>query len=187
MSKIAAIIGRLLIGFLFIASGIGKLINPAIPAEMLAAAGLPANFAIPVAVFELVAGLCLAAGFAVRLVSVLLAVFTAGTVLFFHNRFADPAQGIEALKNLAIIGGLALAFAHSQMWSHYYSIRTARSGELATRDAELRVHEAELRAARAEATAEAVRSGTPAPTYADGPVDGYSGSTVRRRNRWFDW
>lgn len=187
MSKIAAIIGRLLIGFLFIASGIGKLMNLSIPASMLASASLPTNLAIPVAVFELVAGVCLAAGFAVRLVSVLLAIFTAATILFFHNRFTDPVQGYEALKNLAIIGGLALAFAHSQMWGHYYSIKNARSGELATRDAERRAHEAELRAARAEATAEAVRTGTTAPVYGDTHSDGYVDTPVRRRNRWFDW
>lgn len=187
MSKIAAIIGRLLIGFLFIASGIGKLMNLSIPVAMLAGAGLPMSFTLPVAVFELVAGLCLAAGFAVRLVSALLAVFTAATILFFHNRFTDPAQSFEALKNLAIIGGLALAFAHSQMWSHYYSIKNARSGELATRDAERRAHEAELRAARAEATAEAVRNGTTAPVYTDTHTDGYVETPVRRRNRWFDW
>jgi putative oxidoreductase len=187
MSKIAAIIGRLLIGLLFIASGIGKLMNLSIPAAMLAGAGLPTNLALPVAVFELVAGLCLAAGFAVRLASALLAVFTAATILFFHHQFNDPAQGFEALKNAAIIGGLALAFAHSQMWSHYYSIKTARSGELATRDAERRVHEAELRAARAEATAEAVRTGIPAAPYTDTHTDGYVETPVRRRSRWFDW
>jgi putative oxidoreductase len=186
MSKIAAIIGRLLLGFLFIASGIGKLMNLSVPEAMLTSASLPANLALPVAVIELVAGLCLAAGFAVRLVSILLAVFTAATILFFHNRFADPQQGFEALKNLAIIGGLALAFAHSQMWSHYYSMKTARSGELAHRDAERRVHDAELRAARAEAHAEALRTGSPAPTYADGS-DAYVETTTRRHNRWFDW
>jgi putative oxidoreductase len=187
MSKIAAIIGRLLLGFLFIASGIGKLMNLSIPAAMLAGAGLPANLALPVALFELVAGLCLAAGFAVRLVSLLLAVFTAGTILFFHNRFTDQMQAFEALKNLAVIGGLFLAFAHSQMWGHYYSLRNARDGELATRDAERRVHEAELRAVRAEAHAEALRTGTPAPVYADTTSDGYVEAPVRRRSRWFDW
>jgi putative oxidoreductase len=186
MSKIAAIVGRLLIGILFILSGIGKLMDIGAAAAYMGSHGLPPSFALPIGVFELVAGLCLAAGFAVRLVSVLLAVFTAGTILFAHNRFTDPAQAMEALKNLAIIGGLALAFAHSQMWSHYYTMRTVRRGEVATRDAEQRVHEAEIRAARAEAAAEAIRTGAAAPTYADTNHDGVADTRVGRR-RWFDW
>jgi len=187
MSKIAAIIGRLLIGLLFIATGIGKLMDVGATAGVLSSAGLPGGLALPVGLFELAAGLCLAAGFAVRLASVLLAVFTAGTILFFHNRFTDAAQAIEALKNLAIIGGLALAFAHSQMWSHYYTLRTARRGEVATRDAEQRVHEAELRAARAEALAEATRTGVAAPAaYVETTHDGVVDHRIGRR-RWFDW
>lgn len=191
MSKIAAIIGRVLIGILFISSGFSKLMDLGGTSAMLAKTGLPANLALPVALFELLAGLCLAAGFAVRLVSLILAVFTAGTILFFHNRFTDPAQAVAALKNLAIIGGLALAFAHSQMWGHYYNLRTTRRSETATLDAERRIHEAELRAARAEATAEAVRT-TPAGThaethYVDTNGNGVPDTAVRRRNRWFDW
>ncbi len=187
MSKIAAIIGRLLIGLLFIASGIGKLMDVGGTAAMMAKTGLPDNLALVVGLFELVGGLCLAAGFAVRLVSVLLAVFTAGTILFFHNRFTDPVQAIAALKNLAIIGGLALAFAHSQMWSHYYTLRTTRRSEAATLEAERRVHEAELRAARAEATADAVRTAPAGTRAVDLDGDGLADTTVRRRNRWFDW
>jgi putative oxidoreductase len=186
MSKIAAIVGRVLIGLLFIVTGISKLLYVSEPVALLARAGLPTSFAIPVGVFELVAGACLALGFAVRLVAALLAVFTAATILFFHNRFTDPAQAFEALKNLAIIGGLALAFAHSHMWWHYYSMRATRRGELATRDAEQRIHEAELRAARAEARAEAVHSGPSGTGYVDTNGDGVADTRTRRR-RWLDW
>lgn len=193
MSKIAAIIGRVLIGILFIASGISKLMDVGRAASDLASAGLPPGLAIPVGLFELIAGICLAAGFAVRITAVLLAVFTALTVLFYHNRFTDPAQAFAALKNLAVIGGLALAFAHSHMWYHYYSLRTARRGEVATRDAEQRAHEAELRAARAEARAEAVTTHAqgahvaPGHAYVDTNGDGVPDSRLARRRRWLDW
>ncbi|MEW9855006.1 DoxX family protein [Novosphingobium sp. M1R2S20] len=191
MSKIAAIIGRVLIGILFIASGISKLLDINGTNTMITSVGLPDGLAVPVALLELIGGLCLAAGFAVRLVAIILALFTAATILFFHNRFTDPNQAVAALKNLAIIGGLALAFAHSQMWWHYYSIRTAREGELATRDAERRVHEAELRAARAEAAAEAVSAtvATAAPeTHLHTNTAGeHSTHVATNRRRWFDW
>jgi putative oxidoreductase len=183
MSKIAAIIGRILIALIFVLSGIGKLMDVSGTETMMTGAGLPGGLAIPTGLFELIAGLCLAAGFMVRLVSVLLAVFVALAILFFHHDLTDPVQQIAALKNLAIIGGLFLAFAHSQMWSHYYAISRERRGELAARDAEARVHEAELRAARAEGRAEVTGHGH-AGTVVDVDRDDYP--EVRRR-RWFDW
>lgn len=189
MSKIAAIIGRILLALLFIFSGASKIVNLAGTEQMIVDAGMPGGLALPVAVFEIVAGLCLALGFMVRLVAIVLIVFTAATILFFHNRFTDPVQGVMALKNLAVMGGLFLAFAHSQMWSHYYHIKTERQGELAVRKAEERAREAEMRAARAEATAES-RPVTPTPTstttYADVDGDGVP-ERVSRRRRWFDW
>lgn len=195
MSKIAAIIGRILIALIFIFSGAGKLADISATETMIVAAGLPSGLAIPTGLFELLAGLCLAAGFMVRLVAVLLAGFTALTILFFHAQFGDPMQRVMALKNLAIIGGLALAFAHSQMWSHYYAITRERRGEIAARDADARVREAELRAARAEARADALAQGQTAAAYEPRTVvtdvnhDGVP--EVRRagwRNRrWFDW
>lgn len=157
MSKIAAIIGRLFLGLLFVLSGAGKLMDLSGTNAAIEAVGLPGGLAVITAVFELVAGLLLMAGFMVRLVSILLFGFVALTILFFHNQITDPIEGQMALKNLAIMGGLLLAFAHSQMWSHYYSIKKTRKGELATQDAERRAHEAELRAARAEGRADAAK------------------------------
>jgi len=202
MSKIAAIIGRILLALIFILSGAGKLMDVTATETMIAGAGLPGGLAIPVGLFELLAGLCLAFGFMVRLVSALLIVFTAATILFFHSNFVDPMQQIAALKNLAMIGGLMLAFAHSQMWGHYYAITRERRGEMVARtadekarDAEVRVHEAELRAARAEAKAEVLGTApvgtvtaTPSyttPSYIDRNGDGVVG--VGGRRRWFDW
>jgi putative oxidoreductase len=191
VSKIAAIIGRILIALIFIFSGAGKLMDIGGTETMMVAAGLPSGLAIPTALFELLAGLCLAAGFMVRLVAVLLAGFTALTILFFHAQVGDPLQRIMLLKNLAIIGGLALAFAHSQMWSHYYAIRSERRGELAARTSEERVRDAELRAARAEARADALERGGPATAYEPRTVvtdvNGDGIPEVRRRRRFFDW
>ena len=187
MSKIAAIIGRILIAFIFIVSGITKLTQVAGTEQMLQSAGLPGGLAIPVGAFELIVGAMLAIGFAVRLASLLLFVFVGLTIIIAHSQVTDPMQAAMAMKNLAIMGGLLLAFAHSQMWSHYYAIDRERKGELAARDAERRAHDAELRAARAEALAEARRGAPRGGGSRDG--DGYPDTTVdvRRRRRWFDW
>lgn len=191
MSKIAAIIGRFLIALIFVISGASKLMDISSTETMIVAAGLPGGLAVPVGLFELLAGLCLAAGFMVRLVSVLLAVFVAATILFFHNKFTDPMQQVMALKNVAIIGGLALAFAHSQMWSHYYAITRERRGELEARNAEERIRDAEMRAARAEARADAIADERAAPTYVETTPhtvgDDYGRPGLTGRRRWFDW
>jgi putative oxidoreductase len=112
----------------------------------------------------------------------MLAVFTAFATLFFHNQFTDPVQGAMAMKNLAIIGGLLLVIAHSQMWWSYDAIRRARrddrvatkathDSESRVRDAEARAHEAELRVARLEGAISAT----------DGPV---AEDVVTTRSGW---
>jgi len=143
MSMIAALIGRILLAVIFIVSGIGKIIDPAPAAGMLSSVGLPANMALGVGIFELVAGLLLAIGLMTRLVSIVLFAYVGATILFFHNALADPAQQVNALKNLAIMGGMLMVFAYGQMrWS--YDHWRARD----------QVRKAELRAARAEGKAE---------------------------------
>lgn len=143
MSMIAALIGRILLAVIFIVSGIGKMIDPAPAAGMMAAAGLPANMAMEVGVFELVAGLLLAIGLMTRLVSIVLFVYIGLTILFFHNALADPAQQVNALKNLAIMGGMLMVFAYGQMrWSYDHWRSRAK------------LHETEVRLAHAEGKAE---------------------------------
>lgn len=169
MSTIAAVIGRILLAIIFIMSGLGKLFDPLTTAGMLDAAGLSPGLAVPVGAFELLAGVALALGLMTRLVAVLLFVYTGLAILFFHNRFTDPFQLNQAFKNLAIMGGLLLVFAHSQMWWSWDRMRRDRRSALAVRDAERRgddavlaaerrAHEAELRAARAEGLAEGTHS-----------------------------
>lgn len=196
MSTIAAVIGRILLAVLFIFSGIGKIMDVAGTEAMITGVGLPSGLAIPTAAFEVLAGLALALGLATRLVSTLLFVFTAFATLFFHHKFSDPMQLIQALKNLAIMGGMLMVFAHSQMWWSWDTMRRERKGLHAVQsaqrerdetaiEAERRVHEAELRAARAEGRAEAAQ-GTVA---VDAParmvdVDGDGVPDVPKRRWW---
>lgn len=150
MSTFLGFVGRVLLALLFLVSGIGKIADIGGAAALLSSAGLPANFAWPVALFELVAGLALLFGMLTRLVSLLLAAFCLATAFFYHNNFVDPLQAAMLLKNLAIAGGLlCLCALDSLRWS-YDAVRERRLHELAVRDAEARTHDAELRAARAE-------------------------------------
>ncbi len=171
MSLIAAVIGRLLLALIFIVSGLQKLVDPSAAAQALQAANLPATFALPTGIFELVAGLLLAVGLMTRLVSILLVGFVALTILFFHNQFTDPAQGVQAIKNVAIIGGLLMTFAYGQMRGSYDYLRTERQ-----------VGRAQLRAAHAEGVAEGART---APHFVTAEVDPNAVPEVRPKRRWF--
>ena len=154
MSMIAALIGRILLAVIFIVSGIGKVMDPAPAAAMLSGVGLQASWALPVGIFEIAAGLLLVIGLMTRLVALALFVYVGLTILFFHSAWTDPAQQVNALKNLAIMGGMLMVFAYGQMrWS--YDHWRARD----------QVRKAELRAAHAEGKAEgATAAAQPATT-----------------------
>ena len=173
MSAIVAFLGRLMLAALFVLSGIPKIMDPSGTAQMLASKSLPASLAMPTGIFEVVAGLLLALGIMSRLVSLLLAGFTLLTVFFFHNDFGDPMQAAQALKNVAIAGGLLVVFAYGHMRWSYDHMRATRRGEVVAADATARAHDAELRAARAEGRAEA--AGVPLTDVDERPA----------KRRWF--
>jgi putative oxidoreductase len=199
MSTIAAVIGRILLAVIFIVSGAGKLTHVPATEATIVAHGLPSGLAIPTGIFELVAGLCLVFGVMTRLVSVLLAGFIVLTVPFFHSNFADPMQFNIALMHLAMIGGMFLVSAHSQMWWSWDRMRAERRGEIAARRAEIDAREADLRAARAEGVAEGTRTAPVGarPVVVDEPVarpatvpgtvvaDVDAGGVPEVRRRWF--
>lgn len=156
MSMLAVFIGRLFIAVIFIVSGINKLIHVSDTSAMIASAGLPGGLAIPVGLFELIAGVCIALGIAARLWSILLAGFVLATILFFHREVTDPVQAMAAMKNLAIAGGLLCLFGYGHTRWSYDALRQRRRDELTAHETQQRASEAELRAARAEGRAEAV-------------------------------
>ena len=103
-----AVVGRVLIGVLFLMSGLSKLAAPAAVQGYIASVGLPAPviaFAVAVAV-EVLGSLLLIAGVRTRFVAAGMTVFTLATALAFHNNFADQNQMIHFMKNIAIMGGL---------------------------------------------------------------------------------
>ena len=72
----------------------------------------------PTALVEVVGGAMLVLGWKARWAALALAVFTVAATLVFHAYWSVPAdqvmnQQIHFMKNLAIVGGLLLVFAHS--------------------------------------------------------------------------
>jgi putative oxidoreductase len=104
----AALLGRLLLSAIFLASGIAKLGDPAGTKAYIAMAGLPIpSLAYLVAVVvECGGGLALLLGFHARGGAAVLAVFAVVTALTFHADAGDQNQIVNFMKNLAIAGGL---------------------------------------------------------------------------------
>jgi putative oxidoreductase len=104
----AATLGRLLIGLLFLLSGLGKLSAPAGTIAYIASSGLPLpelGYAMALIV-ELGLTTLFILGYRTRLVAVVLGLFTIVTALAFHHPLSDQNQFIHFFKNISIAGGM---------------------------------------------------------------------------------
>jgi putative oxidoreductase len=119
------LVGRILLGVLFLPAGLMKLTGFAGTAGYIASAGLPlpevgAALAI---IIEIGGGAALIAGYRTVLAAQVLAVFTLVATVCFHNFWAMPAdqafvQQLMFFKNIAVVGGLLVLAAHGAgAWS----------------------------------------------------------------------
>lgn len=122
----ALLAARLLLAFLFFASGLSSLGNIAGAVDYFSSLGLPAPsfLAWAVALFELAAGALIVIGFQTTAAALLLAAFCVATAFIGHYGQGgdDPTlalmHGQALMKDLAIAGGfLALAVAGAGAWS----------------------------------------------------------------------
>jgi putative oxidoreductase len=112
------LIGRILIGWIFVQSSLGKLMDINAFAASLGRNGVPEPtlFAYIGALVEFLGGLALLTGLATRYAAVLMILFVIVATLISHRywQFADAAQRhaqeINFYKNLAIIGGILCLF-----------------------------------------------------------------------------
>lgn len=106
--SIAVAVGRVMIAAIFLASGFGKLTDPAGTIGYISSAGLPLPelaYATAVAV-ELLGGVLLVIGYRTRIAAWALAGFTVAAAFGFHLQFADQNQFLHFFKNMAMAGGL---------------------------------------------------------------------------------
>lgn len=100
--------GRLLIGGIFLMSGLSKIPASAGIMAAISGAGLPfAPLGLVISlIVEIGLGFLLLVGYRVRPVALALAIWCIVTAIFFHRNFADQSVMIQFLKNLMIAGGL---------------------------------------------------------------------------------
>lgn len=114
-----ALVGRILLATLFMASGAGKLMDLSGTAGHMTEQGIPAaqTLALIAAFAEIAGGLSLLAGFLTRIGALGLIAFMIPTTLLLHDFWTFEGQEqrmqmVNFLKNLAIMGGLVLLVAY---------------------------------------------------------------------------
>lgn len=106
-----AMVGRMLIGLLFVFSGVGIVLNGVdTMVGMIESRGLPmaALLAWVVVAVKIVAGAALMLGYRTRDAAMALLIFTGLATLLYHLDLED----INLLKNLAIMGGLLYVYVY---------------------------------------------------------------------------
>ena len=111
LRKHGAIVGRMLIGLLFVFSGIG-IVNNGVEgfSGMIDARGLPMAVLLAwiVIAVKIVAGVCLIIGYRTAYAALALLIFTGLTALLYHLDLND----MNLFKNLAIMGGLLYVYVY---------------------------------------------------------------------------
>jgi putative oxidoreductase len=106
------VIGRVLLGLMFLISGLNKIADPAGTHHYMTLMGMTwmtTVFYLGAVVVELAGSLSLLLGYRTRIGGWMLFLFMIPTTLIFHTHFADPNQMIHFLKNLSVMGGLLYA------------------------------------------------------------------------------
>jgi putative oxidoreductase len=110
------LIGRILLGWIYLQSGWGKMSDIPGFAAKIANRGLPQFLGYMAAPVELFGGLALLLGFATRYSALLVLLFTIVATLSSHAYWGVPApekaqQSTQFWKNVSMMGGLVLLFA----------------------------------------------------------------------------
>ena len=108
LTSYAPLVGRILLGALFLVAGLGKLSDVAGFAGYMASAGVPSFLAWPAVIFEIALGASMILGFQARIMALLGAGFCVLAGLLYHFQPADQMQMTMFLKNLAIAGGFLM-------------------------------------------------------------------------------
>ncbi|WP_407494781.1 DoxX family protein [Pseudooceanicola sp. MF1-13] len=108
MADLGNLIGRLLIAFLFLGGAVQKVSDPEPVVQMIASIGLPGVLVWPVALFNLLAAICLIVGPRIQIWALVGALYCLFTSYFHFQLRADPWQVTIVVKNWAIAGGLLI-------------------------------------------------------------------------------
>ena len=104
-----AVIARVLMAYIFIVAGWGKLTAYSATVGYMESMGVPSAMLPLTILVELVGGLALLFGFQARFAALGLGIFSLITAFLFHGGVED---GINFMKNFAMAGGLFFLMLH---------------------------------------------------------------------------
>lgn len=108
-NAVMSLVARVLMAYIFIVAGWGKVTANQATAAYMESMGVPAALLPMTILVELGGGLALLFGFQARFAALGLAVFSLITAFLFHGSAED---GINFMKNLAMTGGLFFLMLH---------------------------------------------------------------------------
>ncbi|WP_288689134.1 DoxX family protein [uncultured Acinetobacter sp.] len=108
-NAVMSLVARVLMAYIFIVAGWGKVTAYQATAGYMESMGVPAALLPMTILVELGGGLALLFGFQARFAALGLAVFSLITAFLFHGSAED---GINFMKNLAMTGGLFFLMLH---------------------------------------------------------------------------
>jgi putative oxidoreductase len=108
MDCYAPLIGRILMGGVFLWNGVMKVLGFTYIVDFITTAGLPYPIlaAVVAISIEVLCGIAVVMDFFTRTSAVVLAIYTIIVTFIFHGNITDELQMTLFLKNIAIVGGL---------------------------------------------------------------------------------
>ena len=108
VNTLSAPVGRLLISFIFLMSGLSKIGNYSNTSSWMDSMGVSSSLLPLVIIIEILAAIAIILGWKTKIAAFLLAGFCILSGLIFHNDFSNQVEMIMLMKNFAIAGGFLI-------------------------------------------------------------------------------
>ena len=112
VTNFSAPIGRLLISFMFLMSGLNKAGNYTNTSGWMESMGVSSSILPLVILLEIIGAFAIIVGWHTKITAFLLAGFSIISALIFHSDFSNQVEMIMFMKNIAIAGGFLFLVAN---------------------------------------------------------------------------
>jgi putative oxidoreductase len=112
IETLSAPLGRLLISFMFLMSGLNKAGNYSNTSGWMESMGVSSSILPLVILLEIIGAFAIIVGWHTKITAFLLAGFSIISALIFHSDFSNQVEMIMFMKNIAIAGGFLILVAN---------------------------------------------------------------------------
>jgi len=112
IETLTAPLGRLLISFMFLMSGLNKAGNYSNTSGWMESMGVSSSILPLVILLEIIGAFAIIIGWHTKITAFLLAGFSIISALIFHSDFSNQVEMIMFMKNIAIAGGFLILVAN---------------------------------------------------------------------------